>query len=98
MSTTQKEVFTALVEALVQSNRFMEQFIAESPELCAQFEENEDLIHMVEPDLDELPEGVVLTDGVLRCEVIYTKDVVKVDEFPNIAEGVNFANELYLKN
>jgi len=52
MSSTQKDIVNALINALISSNRYMEEFIGESPELCAQFEDNEDLIQMIGPDLE----------------------------------------------
>jgi len=46
------ELIIALVQALKDTNRFIEPFIFESAELSAQLSENEELIQMVEPDID----------------------------------------------
>ena len=68
MTTSTIETIQALIDALKTTNRAIEPFITESPDLCVQFEDNEDLIQMVEPDVEAEKE--------MSCDVLICNDMV----------------------
>lgn len=96
MSSTPKEIVSALVEALKASNKYMDRFMTESPELCSQFELNEELIQIVEPDLEHMTGPIVIDDGVLRCEKLFVKELVVSKAPPvSVPDGSVIATRIY---
>lgn len=99
MSSTPKEIVSALVEALKASNKYMDRFMTESPELCSQFEENEELIQIVEPDLEHMTGPIVIDNGVLRCEKLYVKELVITKAPPvSVPDGSVIAEEIHAES
>lgn len=84
MSTTPKEIVTALVDALKASNRYMEEYIGESHELSFQFEKNEELIRMVEPDVEDMTGPIVIEDGKLDVSTIVANELVVGEPLPSV--------------